>query len=147
MGRQCSPNHGSPILRSGQPKLNIEVIKGIKPPAFLSPYFLGDLFQPDKLEKAFLLSDTTVDSVNSTWGLTFHIFFQQMQATALYSFCEAKSCLRRSDIFQFISRQSSLFSQARLLPHLLDFDFAIQWDYTHKVLWFRNILRYPLGSL
>lgn len=147
MGRQCSPNHGSPILRSGQPKLNIEVIKGIKPPAFLSPYFLGDFFQPDKLEKDFLLSDTTVDSVNSSWGLTFHIFFQQMQATALYSFCEAKSCLRRSDIFQFISRQSSLFSQARLLPHLLDFDFAIQWDYTRKVLWFRNILRYPLGSL
>lgn len=113
MGRQCSPNHGSPILRSGQPKLNIEVIKGIKSPAFLSPYFLGDLFQPDKLEKAFLLSHTTLLSINSSTALAFLVLSLQMRTAALYSPFETRPCFQRLCTFSFCpSSRCPLFSQA-----------------------------------
>lgn len=148
MGSQWSPNHGSPILRSGQPKLNTEVIKGIKPPPFPSPYFLGDLlllFQPDKLEKAFFVvwHHSKQCKLKLMFGISHFLPADANYSSVLFLWTQA------------------LLAEVRYFPVYFQAEFPVQtgqasapltWlchtvGYTLKLLWFRNILRYPLGSL
>lgn len=65
------------------------------------------------LKKPFLLSDTTVANVNSSWALAFLVFSLQRWAAALYSHCEARPFFQRSYIFFF--HPKSFFSTGRVL--------------------------------
>lgn len=79
-------------------------------PSSLSDYLLQVSFQcflaVDIVKKPFfLLSDTSPAAVISSWALVFLVDYLQMW-TALYSPCEARSCLQRLYIFFFCPSSS-----------------------------------------
>jgi len=89
----------------------------------LDPIFSFDLFLLFiHLKVIFLLSDSTVAVVHSSWALDFLAFSLQFWTAALYTPYETWPYCQRSYIFFFCpsSRMSSLFRQAIFLHLLLD---------------------------